>query len=130
MMQEMIRLSCVFIAVVGLCSIDVPGAAACDITITTIFGPETPTGRYKHPSCITELENGDLYLAYYGGAGEYAKGTVVFGTRRSKGDGGWTKPEVIASNPIRSPARTKSAITAMVMSSAFSSLVGRSRPDR
>ncbi|MBK5292450.1 MAG: hypothetical protein JJE04_12345, partial [Acidobacteriia bacterium] len=37
-----------------------------------LFGPETPTGPYKHPSCITELSNGDLYLVYYGGGGEYA----------------------------------------------------------
>ena len=36
-----------------------------------IFGPETPTGKYKHPASITELANGDLYLAYYGGDGEY-----------------------------------------------------------
>ena len=50
-----------------------------------VFGPEIPTGRYKHPASITELANGDLYLVYYGGAGEYAVDTGVFGARLKKG---------------------------------------------
>ena len=55
------------------------------LQITRVFGPEVPTGRYKHPASITELRNGDLYLVYYGGAGEYAMETSVFGARRKKG---------------------------------------------
>ena len=35
-----------------------------------VFGPEVPTGPYKHPASMTELANGDLYLVYYGGKGE------------------------------------------------------------
>ena len=40
-----------------------------DLNVRKIFGPEVPTGKYKHPSSFDELDNGDLYLAYYGGAG-------------------------------------------------------------
>ena len=60
--------------------------AAGELTITRVFGPEVPTGPYKHPACMTELENGDLYLVYYGGAGEYAVDTSVFGSRLKKGE--------------------------------------------
>ena len=42
---------------------------AGELTITRVFGPEVPTGPYKHPACMTELKNGDLYLVYYGGCG-------------------------------------------------------------
>jgi predicted neuraminidase len=73
-----------------------------DWQIERVFGPEVKTGDYKHPSCITQLANGDLYLAYYGGAGEYADETKVFGARRSAESQRWTDPQVIASNPIRS----------------------------
>ena len=45
-------------------------AMAADINVTKVIGTEFP-GRYKHPASITELDNGDLYLAYYGGSGEY-----------------------------------------------------------
>lgn len=73
-----------------------------EIRIEKIFGPETPTGQYKHPSSITELRNGDLYLAYYGGAGEYAQATTVFGSRRQKETNRWTEPVPIAQNPFYS----------------------------
>ena len=33
------------------------------LRIERVFGPEVPTGRYKHPACLTELKNGDLYLS-------------------------------------------------------------------
>src|SRR5262245_39365668 len=36
--------------------------AAGELTIERVFGPEVPTGPYKHPACMTELKNGDLYL--------------------------------------------------------------------
>ena len=66
----------------------------------TIVGPSTPTGRYKHPAAITQLDNGDLFLAYYGGDGEYEPGTAVYGMRR---DGsGWSKPAALAQDPFYS----------------------------
>jgi predicted neuraminidase len=67
-----------------------------------VFGPEVPTGPYKHPAAITELENGDLYLVYYGGQGEYAQDTAVFGSRREKGETVWSPPRAIARDPFRS----------------------------
>jgi len=67
-----------------------------------VFGPETPTGPYKHPACLTELDNGDLYLVYYGGGGEYADATAVFGSRQRKGESRWSEPVKIASDPFRS----------------------------
>ena len=51
---------------------------------------------------MTELKNGDLYLVYYGGEGEYAVDTAVFGSRLKKGDTQWTPPRPIAHDPFRS----------------------------
>ncbi len=34
--------------------------AAGEPQFTRVFGPEVPTGPYKHPACLTELANGDL----------------------------------------------------------------------
>lgn len=73
-----------------------------ELRIEKIFGPEIPTGPYKHPACITELSNGDLYLVYYGGGGEYADATAVFGSRLPKGQTQWSTPVKIASDPFRS----------------------------
>ena len=42
------------------------------VPVERVFGPEHPGGRYKHPASIAQLANGDLYLAYYTGSGEYA----------------------------------------------------------
>lgn len=79
------------------------GAAFAEdgIVIERIFGPEHP-GPYKHPASITELANGDLYIAYYGGEGEYAMDTAVYGSRLEKGSSEWTHPAVIADTPNRS----------------------------
>jgi predicted neuraminidase len=77
-------------------------AAESPIAVEKIFGPETPTGQYKHPSSITELDNGDLYLAFYTGAGEYATETRIYGSRQRKGSTAWSAPVVIASNPFYS----------------------------
>lgn len=74
---------------------------AQDIQVERVFGPEAPA-QYKHPASITELANGDLYLVYYGGAGEYATDTAVYGSRRAKGGTGWTRPRIIADTPDRS----------------------------
>jgi predicted neuraminidase len=67
-----------------------------------VFGPETPTGRYKHPSAITELANGDLFLAWYGGDGEYKPGTAVYGSRRAAHVDKWSAPAVLARDPFYS----------------------------
>ena len=75
---------------------------AGELTITRVFGPEVPTGPYKHPACLTELKNGDLYLVYYGGSGEYAIETAVFGSRLKKGETRWSPPQPIARDPLRS----------------------------
>ncbi len=72
-----------------------------DITSERVVGPEV-SGKYKHPATITELDNGDLYIAYYGGEGEYAGDTAVLGMRLATGSSQWTKPEIIADTPNRS----------------------------
>ncbi|MGC8641714.1 MAG: sialidase family protein [Isosphaeraceae bacterium] len=77
-------------------------AGAGEPRFERIFGPEVKTGPYKHPACLTELSNGDFYLVYYGGAGEYAVDTSVFGSRLRKGSQTWTAPERIAHDPFRS----------------------------
>jgi predicted neuraminidase len=73
-----------------------------EVRTEKVFGPETPTGPYKHPASITELGNGDLYLVYYGGGGEYAEETAVFGSRLARGAAQWSAPVKIASDPLRS----------------------------
>lgn len=78
------------------------GEGAGSIRIERVFGPEVKTGLYKHPASLTELANGDLYLVYYGGRGEYAVDTGVFGSRLAKGAVGWTPPKPIARDPFRS----------------------------
>lgn len=72
------------------------------IAIEKVVGPETPTGPYKHPSSFTELDNGDLLLAYYGGDGEYSSESRVFGMRLRRGSRSWSEPVLIASNPFYS----------------------------
>jgi len=77
-----------------------PAAAAdADIAIEKVIGTEYP-GKYKHPASITQLDNGDLYLAYYGGDGEYEPGTAVYGMRNT--EAGWSKPETLAQDPFYS----------------------------
>lgn len=71
------------------------------IRVSRVFGPEVPD-QYKHPACIAALENGDLYLAYYTGAGEYEGDTMVKGSRLRVGETSWSMPEVIANAPFRS----------------------------
>ncbi|MEZ6070597.1 MAG: sialidase family protein [Pirellulales bacterium] len=75
--------------------------ASDDIKITRVFGPEDPGGAYKHPCSITELDNGDLYLTFYGGSGEYGDDTAVYGSRKKKGEDTWSEPAVIADTPDR-----------------------------
>jgi predicted neuraminidase len=68
------------------------------IATERIFGPEVP-GKYKHPAAITELDNGDLYLAYYGGSGEYSADSAVHWSRLRKGETKWSTPRVIFPRP-------------------------------
>jgi predicted neuraminidase len=85
-----------------LCLAVIPTArAADDIVIERVIGPEFP-GIYKHPATVAEFQNGDLYIAYYGGEGEYEGDTKVFGMRLVKGKTEWTEPEIIADAPWRS----------------------------
>ena len=76
-------------------------AAAESITFERVIGPEFP-GKYKHPASIEELASGDLYIAYYGGDGEYAEVTAVYGMRKKKGESKWSAPTIIADTPFRS----------------------------
>jgi predicted neuraminidase len=69
-----------------------------EIRIERVFGPEIP-GKYKHPASITELQNGDLYLVYYGGSGEYGDDSGVYGARLRKGESQWSKPARITPKP-------------------------------
>jgi hypothetical protein len=93
-------------AVLSLCLLSVVGSGARalssdDITHDRVFGPELPDA-YKHPVSFTELANGDLYLVYYGGSGEYGDDTWVRGSRLVKGESHWSRPTVIADTPFRS----------------------------
>lgn len=87
--------------VCGVLALALPAEAQEDIQFRKVFGSEAP-GPYKHPAAIEELANGDLYLAYYGGDGEYARDTAVYGSRLAKGSDAWTAPAVIADTPFRS----------------------------
>lgn len=75
---------------------------AGELRIERVFGPEVKTGPYKHPARIEALANGDLYVVYYGGEGEYALDTGVFGSRLKSGSRKWSKPVRIAHDPFRS----------------------------
>lgn len=78
-------------------------ARSGDIQIERVFGPETKTGPYKHPSSFDELQNGDLYLVFFSGRAEYGDNTAaVFGARLKAGRTRWSKPEIIARNPFYS----------------------------
>ncbi len=90
------------VAVAGAPRVSGLGAEDRALRTERVFGPEVPTGRYKHPASMTELRNGDLYLVYYGGAGEYAIDTAVFGARSKKGTTAWSTPAAIARDPFRS----------------------------
>lgn len=75
--------------------------ATAELSIEKVVGPETPGGTYKHPASIEELPNGDLYIAYHGGEGEYERDTAVFGSRLVKGTTKWSQPKRIADTPSR-----------------------------
>lgn len=74
--------------------------AADDVFMERVIGGEFP-GQYKHPCTITQLANGDLYIAYYGGTGEYQDDSKCWGMRKPAGTDKWGPPEVIADTPFR-----------------------------
>lgn len=76
-----------------------PTFAADDITIEKVIGTEHP-GTYKHPAAITELDNGDLFVTYYGGGGEYEDDSKVWGLRKKKGENTWSEPKLLADTPF------------------------------
>jgi predicted neuraminidase len=99
------RRSCVSFLKLGLVLLvfaSTPAMFAGELRIERLFGPEIKTGPYKHPARIEELRNGDLYVVYYGGEGEYATATGVFGSRLKQGSRKWSPPTRIASDPFRS----------------------------
>lgn len=96
------RLLLALLAAVAPTAVAPPRWAGAGLTVERVFGPEVPTGPYKHPACLAELDNGDLYLVYYGGQGEYATETAVFGSRKAKGSSAWTAPVPVARDPLRS----------------------------
>jgi len=73
-------------------------SADADLVTERVFGPEIP-GKYKHPASITELQNGDLFLVYYGGSGEYANDATVYSARLRKGETKWSAPQPITPRP-------------------------------
>src|SRR3954470_5055736 len=75
-----------------------PALAADEIVYERVFGTELP-GKYKHPASLTELTNGDLYLVYYGGSGEYSDDSTVYGARLRKGTTKWSRPKQITPRP-------------------------------
>lgn len=74
--------------------------AADDVIVERVIGSEYP-GAYKHPCTVTQLDNGDLYLAYYGGTGEYEDDSKVWGMRKAVGAGKWSEPVCIADTPFQ-----------------------------
>jgi predicted neuraminidase len=77
-----------------------PVMAADDIVVEKVIGTEKP-GAYKHPAAITELDNGDLYITFYGGGGEYEDESKVYGIRRAKGETTWSEPQLLADTPFQ-----------------------------
>lgn len=78
------------------------------LPVEVVADRSVPTGQYKHPAAITELTNGDLYLAWYGGDGEYTPNTGVYGVRlaakdrNTLGQKRWSAPVLLARDPFRS----------------------------
>lgn len=89
------RLACAF----ALALLSAPAMAADDVTIEKVIGTEKP-GAYKHPAAITELDNGDLFITFYGGGGEYEDESKVYGIRRVKGETTWSDPQLLADTPF------------------------------
>jgi predicted neuraminidase len=92
---------CRFAVAVAALAFGWESATADGLRFERLFGPEVPTGDYKHPASVTELANGDLFVAFFSGKGEYKdNAAAVFGSRRKLGSKRWSKPEKIAANPF------------------------------
>jgi predicted neuraminidase len=83
-----------FVMACALC-----GVAGAEIVHEHVIGKEYP-GKYKHPASFTQLDTGDLYVAYYGGGGEYEDDSKVWGMRRAIDGDTWSEPAVIADTPF------------------------------
>jgi predicted neuraminidase len=90
-----------FLPVLLLVMLPTPAIGTDDIVYERVIGTEFP-GKYKHPASIEQLASGDLYIAYYGGDGEYAEVTAVYGMRKKKGETKWSSPKIIADTPFHS----------------------------
>jgi predicted neuraminidase len=78
-------------------------SAADEIKVERVLGPEVNTGEYKHPACFDELRNGDLYLVFFSGHGEYNDNSAaVFGARFRRDGPRWSSPDAIARDPFHS----------------------------
>lgn len=77
--------------------------AADSFKIERLFGPEVPTGQYKHPASFTELSDGSFYAVFFSGKGEYHdNAAAVYGSLLKRGASRWSKPRAIATNPFHS----------------------------
>src|ERR1043165_7515332 len=71
--------------------------ATGEIKVERVLGPEVKTGDYKHPASFDELRNGDLYLVFFSGQGEYNDNSAaVFGARVRSDGRRWSLPDAIA----------------------------------
>ncbi|MBX6313028.1 MAG: exo-alpha-sialidase [Isosphaeraceae bacterium] len=67
------------------------------MTSEAIFPPEP---KHNHASCLVELPNGDLFVAWYRGSGERTADDVqVWAARRRKGESSWGPRYVLADTP-------------------------------
>jgi predicted neuraminidase len=102
MKLTMLRRAVAGLMIIGLTlGLTAVATAADEVKTERVVGPEIP-GKYKHPASIEQLKNGDLYIAYYGGDGEYAEQTAVYGMRQKKGETKWSTPKIIADTPFYS----------------------------
>ena len=60
----------------------------------------TPEHKHNHASCIVELPDGDLFVAWYSGSGERkADDVVIKGVRKKKGATSWGESFVLSDTP-------------------------------
>jgi predicted neuraminidase/polygalacturonase len=69
------------------------------VKVEQVLGPGGPH-KYKHPAALTQLDNGDLLIAYHGGSGEYEDDTAVYALRLRAGASKWSGPRVVADTPF------------------------------
>ena len=75
---------------------------AAELRIETAIRAGDQDRPLQTPGAHRGTRNGDFYAVYYGGEGEYAVDTGVFGSRLKKGSRKWTPPTRIAHDPFRS----------------------------